>query len=134
MEKFYQVICLQIMVFGILLELYSHFSILCILNLINKSWRALQILIKESGWLPEWASPGHRQSMIGSNSAPIIADAYLKGNVYEKDKEVLLEAVLKNANINDGRPKQSVGREGIILQLATMYLMMLESMKMLPGH
>ena len=32
---------------------------------------------------------------------------------YEKDKEVLLEAVLKNANINDGRPKQSVGREGI---------------------
>ena len=68
---------------------------------------------KESGWLPEWASPGHRQSMIGSNSAPIIADAYLKGNVYEKDKEVLLEAVLKNANINDGRPKQSVGREGI---------------------
>ena len=36
---------------------------------------------KESGWLPEWASPGHRQSMIGSNSAPIIADAYLKGNI-----------------------------------------------------
>ena len=68
---------------------------------------------KESGWLPEWASPGHRQSMIGSNSAPIVADAYLKGNVNEKDKDVLLEAVLKNANINDGRPKQSVGREGI---------------------
>ena len=68
---------------------------------------------KESGWLPEWASPGHRQSMIGSNSAPIIADAYLKGNVNEKDKDVLLEAVLKNANIKDGRPKQSVGREGI---------------------
>ena len=68
---------------------------------------------KESGWLPEWASPGHRQSMIGSNSAPIIADAYLKGNVNDKDKDVLLEAVLKNANIKDGRPKQSVGREGI---------------------
>ena len=68
---------------------------------------------KESGWLPEWASPGHRQSMIGSNSAPIIADAYLKGNINKKDEEVLLEAVLKNANINDGRPQQSVGREGI---------------------
>ena len=68
---------------------------------------------KESGWLPEWASPGHRQSMIGSNSAPIIADAYLKGNVSEKDKDVLLEAVLKNANIDEGRPEQSVGREGI---------------------
>ena len=68
---------------------------------------------KESGWLPEWASPGHRQSMIGSNSAPIIADAYLKGNMNKKDEEVLFEAVLKNANINDGRPQQSVGREGI---------------------
>ena len=68
---------------------------------------------KESGWLPEWASPGHRQSMIGSNSASIIADAYLKGNMNEKDEDILLEAVLKNANINEGRPEQSVGREGV---------------------
>ena len=51
--------------------------------------------------------------MVGSNSAPIIADAFLKGNVKEKDAEILLEAVLKNANINEGRPFKSVGREGI---------------------
>jgi predicted alpha-1,2-mannosidase len=68
---------------------------------------------KESGWLPEWASPGHRDCMIGSNSAPIIADAFLKGNVYEKDVATLVEAVLKNANVNEGRPVKSVGREGI---------------------
>ena len=68
---------------------------------------------KESGWLPEWASPGHRDCMIGSNSAPIIADAFLKGNVYEKDVATLLEAVLKNANVNEGRPVKSVGREGV---------------------
>ena len=68
---------------------------------------------KESGWLPEWASPGHRDCMIGSNSATIIADAYLKGNMKEKDVEVLLEAVLKNANVNEGRPVKSVGREGV---------------------
>jgi predicted alpha-1,2-mannosidase len=68
---------------------------------------------KESGWLPEWASPGHRDCMIGSNSAPIIADAFLKGNVNEKDVATLLEAVLKNANVNDGRPVKSVGREGV---------------------
>ena len=68
---------------------------------------------KESGWLPEWASPGHRDCMIGSNSAPIIADAYLKGNINENDVDVLLEAVLKNANVNEGRPEKSVGREGI---------------------
>ena len=68
---------------------------------------------KESGWLPEWASPGHRDCMIGSNSAPIIADAFLKGNVNDRDIDVLLEAVLKNANVNEGRPEKSVGREGI---------------------
>ena len=68
---------------------------------------------EESGWLPEWASPGHRDVMIGSNSAPIIADAYLKGNMNEKDEKILLDAVLKNANINEGRPAKSVGREGV---------------------
>lgn len=68
---------------------------------------------KESGWLPEWASPGHRDVMIGSNSATIIADAYLKGNMKKKDEDVLLEAVLKNAKIEKGRPVKSVGREGV---------------------
>lgn len=68
---------------------------------------------KESGWLPEWASPGHRDCMIGSNSAPIIVDAFLKGNVKEKDKKVLFEAILKNAEVADGRPARSVGREGL---------------------
>ena len=68
---------------------------------------------KESGWLPEWASPGHRDIMIGSNSAPIIADAYLKGNMNKKDEKILLEAVLKNADVNEGRPAKSVGREGV---------------------
>ncbi len=68
---------------------------------------------KESGWLPEWASPGHRDCMIGSNSAPIIADAFLKGNVAKKDVEVLFEAILKNAQVETGRPASSVGREGL---------------------
>ena len=30
---------------------------------------------KESGFLPEWASPGHRGIMIGNNSASVVADA-----------------------------------------------------------
>ena len=73
---------------------------------------------KESGWLPEWASPGHRNIMIGSNSSPIISDAYLKG-VHMKDVEVLFEAMLKNATTSKNRPKSngnvinSVGREGV---------------------
>jgi len=50
---------------------------------------------KESGWLPEWASPGHRGCMIGSNSASLISDAYLKG-IRGYDMETLYEAMIKN--------------------------------------
>lgn len=63
----------------------------------------------ESGWLPEWASPGHRDCMIGSNSASLITDAWLKG-VRGFDIEVLYEAMVKNAE-NEG-PLASVGRKG----------------------
>ncbi|MEQ9219720.1 MAG: GH92 family glycosyl hydrolase [Cyclobacteriaceae bacterium] len=74
---------------------------------------------KESGWLPEWASPGHRDCMIGSNSAINITDAYIKG-VRGFDIETLYEAMIKNATTSEGRPTSksgkpihSVGREGI---------------------
>ena len=73
---------------------------------------------KESGWLPEWASPGHRNVMIGSNSSPIISDAFLKGVKIEQS-DILLEAMLKNATTSKNRPKSSgrvinsVGREGV---------------------
>jgi predicted alpha-1,2-mannosidase len=64
----------------------------------------------ESGWLPEWASPGHRDCMIGSNSAVNIADAYLKG-IRGFDIGKLYEAILKNSE-NEG-PMHSVGRFGV---------------------
>ncbi|MBN2485692.1 MAG: GH92 family glycosyl hydrolase [Bacteroidales bacterium] len=67
----------------------------------------------ESGWLPEWASPGHRDCMIGSNSAPIISDAYLKGNIRDSVASILFEAMIKNATVEQGRPARSVGREGL---------------------
>jgi len=47
----------------------------------------------ESGFLPEWASPGHRSSMIGNNSALVVADAYLKG-LRGYDIEKLYEGLL----------------------------------------
>ena len=78
----------------------------------GKIMKGLANTYKESGWLPEWASPGHRDCMIGSNSAPIIADAYLKG-VIDTDAEILFEAMLKNATVEEGRPEESVGREGL---------------------
>jgi len=52
---------------------------------------------RESGWLPEWASPGHRACMIGSNSASLIADSYLKG-IRGYDIETLYEALVKNTD------------------------------------
>ncbi|WPP53636.1 GH92 family glycosyl hydrolase [Catalinimonas niigatensis] len=64
---------------------------------------------KESGWLPEWASPGHRGSMIGSNSAVNIADSYLKG-IRGYDIETLYEAIIKNTK--SVGPIHSVGRYG----------------------
>jgi predicted alpha-1,2-mannosidase len=65
---------------------------------------------KESGFLPEWASPGHRDCMIGSNSASLIADAYIKG-IRGFDIETLYQAMLKNSE-NEG-PLTSVGRKGV---------------------
>ncbi|GAA4441226.1 GH92 family glycosyl hydrolase [Pontibacter saemangeumensis] len=64
---------------------------------------------KEGGWLPEWASPGYRNVMVGNNSASVVADAYLKGGK-GYDINTLYEAVLKGAN-NEG-PLTAVGRAG----------------------
>lgn len=76
---------------------------------------------RESGWLPEWASPGHRSVMIGSDSANLIADAWLNG-VRGFDVDTLYEALVKNATTSQGRPRDAggkvlsaVGREGVEL-------------------
>src|SRR3546814_7784611 len=57
--------------------------------------------------------------MIGSNSANLIADAYING-VRGFDAETLYDAMIKNATTSEGRPKDkkgrvvgAVGREGV---------------------
>lgn len=65
---------------------------------------------KESGFLPEWASPGHRPIMVGNNSASVVADAYLKG-LRGYDIEKLWEAVVHGANAVHPRVS-STGRLG----------------------
>ena len=52
---------------------------------------------KESGFLPEWASPGHRDGIVGNNSASVVADAYIKG-LRGYDIETLWEALKHGAN------------------------------------
>lgn len=67
---------------------------------------------RESGFLPEWASPGHRGCMVGNNSASVVADAWLKGvKVPEEDMEILWEAVVHGTQ--NVHPKvSSTGRRG----------------------
>lgn len=88
------------------------FPLTTILNqgLNSQMMEGLANTYKESGWLPEWASPGHRDCMIGSNSASIITDSYLKG-IRGYDIQTLYEAILKNSE-NAG-PLSSVGRLGV---------------------
>jgi predicted alpha-1,2-mannosidase len=85
------------------------FTTLMYPNLNSKIMQGLVNTYKESGWLPEWASPGHRDCMIGSNSASIIADSYLKG-IRGYDIETLYQAILKNTD--SVGPVSSVGRLG----------------------
>ncbi len=65
---------------------------------------------KESGFLPEWASPGHRGIMIGNNSSSVVADAYLKG-LKGYDIETLYEAMLHGSK-NVHPTVSSTGRLG----------------------
>lgn len=51
----------------------------------------------ESGFFPEWASPGHRDCMVGNNSASVVADAYVKGTLKSR-AEKMYEGLLYGAN------------------------------------
>jgi predicted alpha-1,2-mannosidase len=78
-------------------------------DLNSKIMEGLVNTYNESGWLPEWASPGHRDCMIGSNSASLITDSYIKG-IRGFDIKTLYEAIIKNTK--GVGPVSSVGRLG----------------------
>lgn len=86
-----------------------------LLNLVYPSVNAeiqegLLNAFRESGFLPEWASPGHRDCMVGNNSASVLADAFVKG-IRTSDTRLLYEGLLHGAN--DVHPKvSSTGRIG----------------------
>ena len=65
---------------------------------------------KESGFFPEWASPGHRGCMVGNNSASVLVDAYMKG-VKVEDLKTLYEGLIHGTK--NVHPKaSSTGRLG----------------------
>lgn len=65
---------------------------------------------RESGFFPEWASPGHRGCMVGNNSASVLADAYLKG-IKVDDTETLWAGIV-NGTENVHPEVSSTGRLG----------------------
>lgn len=66
---------------------------------------------KESGFYPEWSSPGHRGCMVGNNSASVVADGILKGLVTGEDAQKMYEGMIHGANNTHPRV-QSSGRYG----------------------
>ncbi len=77
----------------------------------QKMQEGLANTYKESGFLPEWASPGHRSCMVGNNSASVVSDAILKG-VDKHDLETIWEAVTSGAHKVHPRVS-STGRRGV---------------------
>ena len=49
---------------------------------------------KESGFFPEWSSPGHRDCMVGNNSSSVVSDAILLGVTASPDRQAMYEAAL----------------------------------------
>lgn len=77
-------------------------SLFPLLNLVYPSVNAeiqegLQNTYRESGFFPEWASPGHRGCMVGNNSASVLADAFVKG-IRVSDTALLYHGLQHGAN------------------------------------
>jgi len=55
---------------------------------------------RESGWLPQWSSPGNRNAMIGNHAFSLLADAWVK-NVRSFDLQDAVTAMVHDAH-NEG--------------------------------
>src|SRR5690606_15939002 len=66
---------------------------------------------REGGWLPKWSSPGYRDSMVGSHSDVVIAEAIVKG-IAGFDYDLAYEAIRKNGSV-PGDASGRYGRRGL---------------------
>jgi putative alpha-1,2-mannosidase len=64
---------------------------------------------KEGGWLPKWASPGYRGSMVGTMGDVSVADAIVKG-IPNFDAQVAYEMIVKDA-YTPSDSSEGTGRE-----------------------
>jgi predicted alpha-1,2-mannosidase len=65
----------------------------------------------QSGWLPEWASPGHRPCMIGDHAFSLLADGWVKG-IRSFDAKKAVDAMVHDANTQAPEFCRSIGRDG----------------------
>ena len=66
---------------------------------------------QKEGWLPKWLSPGERGAMPGTLVDAVLADAAAKGLLSREQMELVLEAMLKDANVPGDKPQH--GRTGV---------------------
>lgn len=65
----------------------------------------------QSGFLPEWASPGHRGCMIGNHAFSLLADGWVKG-IRSFDLNQAVSAMVHDANTQGPNYCRSIGRDG----------------------
>ena len=70
---------------------------------------------RESGFYPEWASPGHRGCMVGNNTASVLADAWLSG-VRVMDPETMGPGIIPGAPAEQcGDQRERSAHSGVCL-------------------
>lgn len=68
---------------------------------------------EDSGWMPRWIAPAGTNSMVGTSSDVIFADAMLRGATLTNEQwQLAYQSALKNASMSDFKGA-SGGRDGI---------------------
>ena len=68
---------------------------------------------EDSGWMPRWVAPAGTNSMVGTSSDVIFADAMLRGaTLTDEQWQLAYQSALKNASMSDFKGA-SGGRDGI---------------------
>lgn len=65
----------------------------------------------QSGWLPSWSSPGHRDCMIGNHAFSLLTDAWVKG-ITNFDSGKAVDAMVHDANHQSPANCRAIGRDG----------------------
>jgi putative alpha-1,2-mannosidase len=94
-----------------LLHLYLVDPLQSLINpkIVGKTVQGWLNAYSEGGWLPKWASPGYRGSMLGTAGDIVISDAIVK-NIPGFDRQLALEAILKDAYTAPPPDQPGVGR------------------------